>query len=393
MNAMKPESVLNNEQTLITIDAGGYEVSFKQIAGLLARRIVCNLKVGDRVERGQRIGLIKFGSRVDVLIPAEGKPEGEDGLAREGRIDRDRCASATTCSDEERCDGSGGLMTDEVQTGAGGKVRRQPSRGMYVLPSLFTAGNMAAGYYAITQSIQGSAADTSYFDRAALAPGYCCFVRWARRHHCKVDQHGERFRQGAGLACGCDHVRGCAEFAGLHLGISHAAGDGASGDAGADRSHWNLRLLYFSGLRSKPIGAVQHQHQSAAEESRQAGKEVFCRDADSGGARRDQFRDPFPERLADRQSMDRVGLAVSAIVYQLSDGEQLAVLECQGAYYGGRRPFQLVAWIVTIGTLIALYHRYMLIIIAMAYLVSGVVARLAYSWGRERRHSTVAKVQ
>jgi phosphatidylserine decarboxylase len=71
MNAMKPESVLNNEQTLITIDAGGYEVSFKQIAGLLARRIVCNLKVGDSVERGQRIGLIKFGSRVDVLIPAE----------------------------------------------------------------------------------------------------------------------------------------------------------------------------------------------------------------------------------------------------------------------------------------------------------------------------------
>jgi len=71
MNAMKPQSVVNNEQTLIVIDAGGYEVSFKQIAGLLARRIVCNLKVGDRVERGQRVGLIKFGSRVDVLIPAE----------------------------------------------------------------------------------------------------------------------------------------------------------------------------------------------------------------------------------------------------------------------------------------------------------------------------------
>jgi phosphatidylserine decarboxylase len=70
MNAMNPESVLNNEQTLITIDAGGYEVGFKQIAGLLARRIVCNLKVGDRVERGQRVGLIKFGSRVDVLMPA-----------------------------------------------------------------------------------------------------------------------------------------------------------------------------------------------------------------------------------------------------------------------------------------------------------------------------------
>jgi phosphatidylserine decarboxylase len=71
MNAMNPESVLNNEQTLVVIDGGGYDVGFKQIAGLLARRIVCNVKPGDRVERGQRVGLIKFGSRVDVLMPAE----------------------------------------------------------------------------------------------------------------------------------------------------------------------------------------------------------------------------------------------------------------------------------------------------------------------------------
>jgi phosphatidylserine decarboxylase len=45
-------------------------VVFKQIAGLLARRIVFNPKVGDRVERGQRVGLIKFGSRVDVVLDA-----------------------------------------------------------------------------------------------------------------------------------------------------------------------------------------------------------------------------------------------------------------------------------------------------------------------------------
>jgi len=60
-----------NEQSMITIDGGEYSVSFKQIAGLLARRIVCNLKPGDQVERGQRMGMIKFGSRVDVLMPAE----------------------------------------------------------------------------------------------------------------------------------------------------------------------------------------------------------------------------------------------------------------------------------------------------------------------------------
>lgn len=70
LNAMKPESAVHNEQTLITIDNGEYSVSFKQIAGLLARRIVCKLQPGQRVERGQRMGLIKFGSRVDVLLPA-----------------------------------------------------------------------------------------------------------------------------------------------------------------------------------------------------------------------------------------------------------------------------------------------------------------------------------
>jgi CDP-diacylglycerol--serine O-phosphatidyltransferase len=56
---------------------------------------------------------------------------------------------------------------------------------------------------------------------------------------------------------------------------------------------------------------------------------------------------------------------------------------------GSRHPFQLFALIGVIGALIVLFHQYMLFILAMAYLVSGVVARLAYSWSRERRHSTV----
>jgi len=84
LNAMKAESVLNNEQTMIVIDGGGYDVSFKQIAGLLARRIVCNLKAGDRVERGQRMGLIKFGSRVDVLLPAEADLKVKKGMRVRG---------------------------------------------------------------------------------------------------------------------------------------------------------------------------------------------------------------------------------------------------------------------------------------------------------------------
>jgi phosphatidylserine decarboxylase len=68
LNAMKPSCADQNEQNIVTIATEGQTVIFKQIAGLLARRIVFNKKVGDHVERGERVGLIKFGSRVDVLL-------------------------------------------------------------------------------------------------------------------------------------------------------------------------------------------------------------------------------------------------------------------------------------------------------------------------------------
>jgi len=84
LNAMNPDSAVDNEQTLVVIDASEYEVSYKQIAGLLARRIVCTVKVGDTVARGQRVGLIKFGSRVDVLMPADAVPKVELGTRVRG---------------------------------------------------------------------------------------------------------------------------------------------------------------------------------------------------------------------------------------------------------------------------------------------------------------------
>jgi phosphatidylserine decarboxylase len=71
LNAMNPASADQNEQNIATVRGEGFEVTFKQIAGLLARRIVFNLRQGDTVERGQRVGLIKFGSRVNVLLPVE----------------------------------------------------------------------------------------------------------------------------------------------------------------------------------------------------------------------------------------------------------------------------------------------------------------------------------
>jgi phosphatidylserine decarboxylase len=68
LNAMNPASAGCNEQNTVTLDGEGHAVIFKQIAGLLARRIVFTKKIGDTVQRGERVGLIKFGSRTDVLL-------------------------------------------------------------------------------------------------------------------------------------------------------------------------------------------------------------------------------------------------------------------------------------------------------------------------------------
>jgi phosphatidylserine decarboxylase len=69
--AFAEKSSTENEQNLIVIeDSHGGRVAFKQIAGLLARRIVFDKKEGDDVVRGERVGMIKFGSRVDIFFPA-----------------------------------------------------------------------------------------------------------------------------------------------------------------------------------------------------------------------------------------------------------------------------------------------------------------------------------
>jgi phosphatidylserine decarboxylase len=70
-NAMGAVSAEVNEQNVVTVQGDAGTVVFKQIAGLLARRIVFTKKVGDPVARGERVGMIKFGSRTDVIFTAE----------------------------------------------------------------------------------------------------------------------------------------------------------------------------------------------------------------------------------------------------------------------------------------------------------------------------------
>lgn len=69
-----------NEQNLVVVEGAGTEVAFRQIAGLIARRIVFWKQPGDTVTAGERVGLIKFGSRVDVLLGPEWRIEVRPGM-------------------------------------------------------------------------------------------------------------------------------------------------------------------------------------------------------------------------------------------------------------------------------------------------------------------------
>jgi phosphatidylserine decarboxylase len=69
--AMRARASVENEQNVISLSTASGEMVFKQIAGLIARRVVCWKKEGDTVQRGERIGLVRFGSRVDLWVPRD----------------------------------------------------------------------------------------------------------------------------------------------------------------------------------------------------------------------------------------------------------------------------------------------------------------------------------
>ncbi|HXC96693.1 MAG TPA: CDP-diacylglycerol--serine O-phosphatidyltransferase [Edaphobacter sp.] len=260
---------------------------------------------------------------------------------------------------------------------------------MYLLPSLFTAGNMAAGYYAITQTIQGSVADQSYFDRAALALGI------------------------AVLFDGLD---------GIIARMTNTASDfGKELDSLADVITFGVApslLAYLWGFCMLP----PLQHPNLREQLIHAGIFVCFIFLMCGASRLARFNisiNPQPRNPGRPGKKYFVGMPIPAGAGVISsvihlqrgspiDSPWIALVwlclllftsflmvsnwrfwSAKEITSGSRRPFQLVVVIVVIGTLIGLYHQYMLFILAMAYLVSGVVARLAYSWGRKRRRSVV----
>jgi CDP-diacylglycerol--serine O-phosphatidyltransferase len=258
---------------------------------------------------------------------------------------------------------------------------------MYILPSLFTAGNIAAGYYSITQSIQGSASDPSYFDRAALAIGFAILFDGfdgliARMTNTTSDFGKELDSLADVITFGVApsllayiwgfrmlsaepyslfrarliHLGAVACFLFLICGASRLARFNISVNP-QPRNPGRPGKKYFVGM---PIPAG-------------AGVVASVIHFESGSPISDS-----------RMAILWLGLILFAGFLMVStwrfwSGKELSL--------GGRHPFQLVTVIGVVGALLVLYHEYMLITLALGYLVSGVIARLAYSWRWERRHA------
>lgn len=267
------------------------------------------------------------------------------------------------------------------------RLRRRPGRGMYVLPSFFTAGNIAAGYYAITQSIQGSVAEPGYFDRAALAIGFAILFDGVDGRVARATRTTSDF--GKELDSLADVIT---------FGVAPSI------------------LAYMWGFRMLPIST----HPAVRDQIIHFGVFACFVFLICGASRLARFNisvNPQPRNpgRADRKYF--VGMPIPA-----GAGVLAAVVHCfRGApiydpwialvwlllvlftgflmvstwrfwsgkelNLGSRHPFQMLAVLVFVGAVVVRFSEYALIVIALGYLVSGVLARLAYSWERSRRRS------
>jgi CDP-diacylglycerol--serine O-phosphatidyltransferase len=268
-----------------------------------------------------------------------------------------------------------------------GRVRRRPSRGMYVLPSLFTAGNIAAGYYAITQAIQGSVADPAFFDRAALAIGFAVLFDG-------VDgQVARRTRTTSDFGKELDSLADVITFGVAPSVLAYM---------------WGFRMLPTTidpMLRERLLhlgvfvcflflicGACRLARFNISVNPQprnpgRPGKKYFVGMPIPAGAgviasvihffNGHSIYNPY-------KSMLWIGLILGTGFLMVSNWRFWSGKEISS---NGRHPFQLVVVLVVIVGLLLMYSEWMLILIALGYLVSGVLARLAYSWSRDRRHA------
>ncbi len=269
------------------------------------------------------------------------------------------------------------------------RSRRRPRRGMYVLPSLFTAGNIGLGYYAMTQSLQGSTSEHWHFDRAALAIGFAILFDGLDGRIARITKTVSEF--GRELDSLADVIT---------FGVAPSL------------------LAYMWGYRMLPPLA----HPLVRVRLLEFG--VFacflflicgaCRLARFNISHNPQPRNPGrPGRKYFVGMPIPAGAGVIASVVHCFNGSPIdnpwIALVWTGLIlftgllmvsswrfwsgkevtFRGRHPFRLMVLLVAVAAVITMWSEQALIVIALGYLVSGVLARLAYSQGRKRRQMGV----
>lgn len=267
------------------------------------------------------------------------------------------------------------------------KPRPKPRRGMYVLPSLFTAGNIAAGYYAITQSVQGSVADPNYFDRAALAIGFAVLFDGLDGRIARMTNTTSEF--GKELDSLADVIT---------FGVAPSL------------------LAYIWGFRMLPLLA----YPMLRERILHVGVFVCFLFLICGASRLARFNvsvNPQPRNPGRPGRKYFVGMpipagaGVLAAVVHFFRGSPIVdarmsilwlgliagtgfLMVSSWRFWSGKEinlgashPVRQLLMLAILVAVLVMESEWALLIIALGYLVSGVLARLAYSWSRERRRS------
>ncbi len=269
-------------------------------------------------------------------------------------------------------------------------TRRRPRRGMYVLPSLFTAGNIALGYYALTESMEGSAINPGSFDRSAIAIGFAILFDGLDGRIARMTKTTSDF--GKELDSLADVIT---------FGVAPSV------------------LGYQWGVRALPLTMEPMLHHRLLH----LGVFVAFLFLICGACRLARFNisiNPQPRNPGRAGQKYFVGMpipagagVIAAVVHHFNGspvynpwlslvwfglifGTGLLMVSSWRFWsgkeltLGSRHPFQGVVLLALFGALIVLYSEWALIVIALGYLVSGVVARLAYTWERKRRQQTLS---
>ena len=272
-----------------------------------------------------------------------------------------------------------------MSDGAALAIKKKPRRGMYVLPSLFTAGNIAAGFYAILQSIHGLMGDNNAFNNAALAIAFAAIFdgldgRVARATNTASD-FGREF----------DSLADVIAFGVAPCLLAYLWGVQMVSPSAYPVVQWRMHFLgmavcfLFMICGALQAGAFQRKRESAAwvilERLREENILWACR---------------IP-----------AGAMVVAAVIHYESGSPIHELWLSGVWLGlvaftgflmvsswrfwsgkelkfsERQPVRGVLLLAAGLALVIVFSKYALIVCALGYLVSGVLARIAYGWGRK----------